>query len=586
MASILALRSSGAQTVGNAQYLKVLFDQTDDINYGVMNLSTSVVASGTRITNTSAGVVQINVAYQVMFSEISGTSGQNTRITYISLNDASPPPPSGGYTNIYGLVSLQGDLYGTTCQGTCILTLQPNDFIEIYAYQNSGSSLNIGGTNGNIKYTNRIQITELYIDPTGYTGATGVTGSTGMTGATGYTGSLGPFGNVLRVDQVYGNDTTANASPYSQPFLTISNALNKAQSGQCVYVLPGAYNETLTLPSNVSVRGINLQAVTIQQLGVTNNTTLITMCTNTRLEDVTLTLSSSSNVNLTNVYFPDGTTINAKLRTLVINTTSTATGANNIYGILSNGSSSNTVSSFNAIQRSTINTTSAGSGVNRAIMNSGSNYFSVRDATIFCTGTGSNLVGVETSNTTGYTSVKTSTVSGTTYDIVRTAGTLLLNSTDLQNGTSNGLGFSVNTQPSQLFFTLNSRINFGGAGSEASTTMGTYYVKPGSDISNFAGTKIGIPFIQKVIVFGGLLSASRSITGSQVVTATMYKSTSSSGAGTSFVSMVLNSSTQIASFTGISTTFNTLTDFLQVQIVVSGDNLTAGTDISVGLSLY
>ena len=136
LASILALRSSGAQTVGNAQYLKVLFDQTDDINYGVMNLSTSVVAGGTRITNTSVGVVQINVAYQVMFSEISGTSGQNTRITYISLNDASPPPPGGGYTNIYGLVSLQGDLYGTTCQGTCLLTLQPNDFIEIYAYQN------------------------------------------------------------------------------------------------------------------------------------------------------------------------------------------------------------------------------------------------------------------------------------------------------------------------------------------------------------------------------------------------------------------------------------------------------------------
>jgi hypothetical protein len=56
--------------------------------------------------------------------------------------------------------------------------------------------------------------------------------------------------------------------------------------------------------------------------------------------------------------------------------------------------------------------------------------------------------------------------------------------------------------------------------------------------------------------------------------------------GTSFATMVLNSSTQLASFTGISSTFSRLTDFLQVEIQVSGANLTAGTDISIGLSLY
>jgi len=133
---------------------------------------------------------------------------------------------------------------------------------------------------------------------------------------------------------------------------------------------------------------------------------------------------------------------------------------------------------------------------------------------------------------------------------------------------------------------LNSQINFGGAGSESATPIGTYYVKPGSDIANFAGSIIGIPFIQNVIVFGGLLTASKSITGSQVITVTLYKSTSSSVLGTSFASMVLNSSTQIASFSGISSTFTRLTDFLQVRIVVSGANLTAGTDISIGLAIY
>ena len=425
------------------------------------------------------------------------------------------------------------------------------------------------------------------------TGSQGSQGIQGIQGATGYTGYTGPgstgFGNLggtLRVDQVYGNNTLATATPYSYPFSNITTALSSAQSGNCVYIYPGTYNETLTLPSNVSVRGINLQAVVIQQSGATGNTNLITMGTNSRLEDVTLSLSSTSNVNLTAVYFPAGTTINAKLRTLVINTTSTATGANNIYGILSNGSSSNTVSSFNAVQRSTINVTSSGSGVSRGILNSGSNYFSVRDATIFCTGSGSNLVGVETSNATGYTSVKTSTISGTTYDIVRTAGTLLLNATDLQNGNSDGNSFSVNTNPSNLYFNLGSQVNFGGAGSEIATPTGTYYLKAGTEFANFAGSITGILFSQKTIVFGGLLIASKAITGSQVVTATFYKSTSSLVLGTLFATLVLNSSTQIANFVNISTTFNALTDFLQIRVVVSGANLTAGTDVITSVSLY
>ena len=390
----------------------------------------------------------------------------------------------------------------------------------------------------------------------------------------------------MRVDQLYGNNTLASASPYSYPFSNITTALSSAQSGECVYILPGNYNETLVLPSNISVRGINLQAVVIQQLGVIGNTNLITMGTNSRLEDVTLSLSSTSNVNLSAVYFPDGTTINAKLRTLVINTTSTATGANNIYGIFSNGSSSNIVASFNAVQRSTINVTSSGSGVNRAILNTGSNYFSVRDATIYCTGSGSNLVGVETSNTTGYTSVKTSTILGTTYDILRTAGTLLINATDLQNNTSDGNSFSVNTNPSQLYYNLGSRIDFTGSGSEIATTTGTYYLKPGSECANFSGSITGFPFLQKVIVFGGLLCASKAITGSQVITAKYYKSTSLSVLGTLFATLVLNSSTQIANFTTISISFNSLTDFLQVEIVVSGANLTAGTDVITSVSLY
>ena len=50
--------------------------------------------------------------------------------------------------------------------------------------------------------------------------------------------------------------------------------------------------------------------------------------------------------------------------------------------------------------------------------------------------------------------------------------------------------------------------------------------------------------------------------------------------------MLFNSTTQISTFTNISSSFNALTDFLQVQIVVGGANLTIGTDILISLSTY
>jgi hypothetical protein len=313
------------------------------------------------------------------------------------------------------------------------------------------------------------------------------------------------------------------------------------------------------------------------------------MGTNSRLEDVTVTVTSSNNVNLNAIYFPGGTTLTAKLRTLVVNTTSTAAGANNIYGIYADGTSSNAVVSFNALQRSTINVTSAGTGICRGIYNTGSNYFSVRDATIFCTkssGSGTNFVGVENTHASGYTSVKTSTISGTTYDINRVTGTILLNATDLQNGTSDGNGFSINTNPSQIYFTLGSKVNFGGAGSEEATTTGTYYIKPGTECANFASGIVGIPFVQRIIIFEGMVSSSIAITGSQVVTVSFLKSSSSGVAGTSFGSVVLNSTQQINRLIGVSSTFNALTDFLQIRVVVSGANLTAGCDIICAVGVY
>jgi hypothetical protein len=291
-------------------------------------------------------------------------------------------------------------------------------------------------------------------------------------------------------------------------------------------------------------------------------------------------------VNLNAIYFPNTTTLTSKLRGIVVNTTSTSTNGNNVYGLFADGTTSNVDTSSNILQRSTINVTSASSGICRGIYNTGSNYFSVRDANIFCTGSGSNLVGVENTHATGYTSVKTSTINGTTYDILRTAGTILLNATDLQNGNCGSTSFNVNTEPSHIVFTLGSQINYNGQGAETNTPIGTYYCKAGTECANFATGIVGIPFVQRVIVFEGLVCASKLIINSQVVTVNFLKSSSSSNAGTAFASLVLNSTVQIARFQTASATFNPLTDFLQIQVVVSEQVLTIGCDIMCTIALY
>ena len=141
-------------------------------------------------------------------------------------------------------------------------------------------------------------------------GGSGVVGSakgaTTLVGPQGPPGTPSPTGNTLTVDAVYGNDSKGVAAPYAEPFLTIQAALNAAASGNNVIVRAGTYNEALTIPTNVSLTGEGPQAVVIQRLNVTANTTLITMGVNCRCEIFTANLSSSGNNDLIGVDFPTG----------------------------------------------------------------------------------------------------------------------------------------------------------------------------------------------------------------------------------------------------------------------------------------
>jgi hypothetical protein len=249
-------------------------------------------------------------------------------------------------------------------------------------------------------------------DGTTFSGQTlaGLSGATGIKGATGATGATGAIllGNVLVVDQVYGNDSIAPLG--GLPYKTVTAALNgtSGTTGTTVWIMPGTYNLTsgMVLTDGIALRGLNVQTCTLQMLGVTANTTLLKMGENCRVEDLTLKLGSTGQYNLTGIQFGGTSTQTAKLRTSVLtvdNSGVNATDYSDVNGVVCSGSGNLTEStfSFNCIKGSTINVKSNGVGNKRGILVSKSNQVSVRDTNIFVatpgsTGSIGSYVGVET----------------------------------------------------------------------------------------------------------------------------------------------------------------------------------------------
>ena len=410
------------------------------------------------------------------------------------------------------------------------------------------------------------------------------------------------LGNVIRVDSVYGNDTSGAISPYALPFKTISAALTHASSGQTVYVLPGNYPETISIPDNVAIRGLNLQTVSIGPAGVSADTYAVTMGNNCRLEDVTVNLESTANVNLYGVYFPNATPTTSKLRTCVVNVTyDGVTGSNNVVGVYSDGTSSNpsTYTSLDTIQRTTINAKATSTGATGSyvygVYVSNACRLSARDTNFYASGpTGTNgPIGAYTSATGSYLQIKTSSISGSLYDISQpvlattTNPVLVLSHTDLVNANSDGNGFGVNTEPSIMTFILGSQQVFNSGGSEVATPAGTYYLRPGTKCANFSTSLSGVSFSNRVLVFEAAANFSRAITNASTVTIKFYKSSSAGTLGTQFgPALTLNNTTAVTRALNFSSTFNMGTDFLQIQAVVSGTTIDAGVDTIVTLALY
>ena len=238
------------------------------------------------------------------------------------------------------------------------------------------------------------------------------------------------LGNVLRVDAVNGSSL---GSPGGLPYLTIETALAAATSGTTVWVMPGTYNLSspdtgLVIPAGVSLRGVSTQTVNINYTGGSvagGNYVMFAPAANTRIEDVTINcgaITAASGTTTTTavlVKYPEST----KIRTCVINVTSTATDGSAAYGVRSTtllsetpgsvdsaGNPTAKMFSFNTLKGVTVNVFSSGSGASgarRGILVDGTtaSCLTCRDTNIFIgapsganPGTGS-YVGVETNCT-------------------------------------------------------------------------------------------------------------------------------------------------------------------------------------------
>jgi hypothetical protein len=309
---------------------------------------------------------------------------------------------------------------------------------------------------------------------------------------------------------------------------------------------------------------------------------MVTMGNQTRLEDITITLQSNANVDLTAIYFPGATPTNSKIRTCVANVTYDGlVGTNTICGMLSDGTSVNpkTYASSDTVRATSINVNVPNTGCTgctiRGIYVNNECRFTTRDTNIYTYGptgpNGSNVtIGVETTNSNSYVSLKTSSVYGTTQDIARTQGSLLLSFTDLINSNAGTSGFIVGTEPSS--------INFGFLGNPSANT--TYNLAPGTlPIGNLPTGIFQIPISQNFILFAGTIYFSGTIGIGVSITLDVYKNTDP----LPVFSITLLTSQKFNTNTSTSVTFTTA-DYYYVQVTTVGNPGTGNFNSS--LSFY
>ena len=313
--------------------------------------------------------------------------------------------------------------------------------------------------------------------------------------AFGVTGALPPgtsaspkMGNTIVVDQINGNDATGTVN--GLPFQTVNAAMTYLATlvlpagGVTVWILPGTYALTsgITIPATCSLRGLSTQTTRLNwAASVPGGTaTLLTMNDNTRLEDLTLNLTSTdATTNLLGVSLPGTSADTSKLRTMVLNVNNAgvATGSTtNVYGIRDSGAGPLLPYDFalNFTRGCTFNVYSNGGGNKRAVLVSGPNTLSLRDTNFYVAAptdplsTGS-YVGAETSDNLAQAAFRSCSISGpstaggyTGSDVLQTLpvardtyGISIGPGTDLIHRTTGGKPFALTTTPAILAYSIN-----------------------------------------------------------------------------------------------------------------------------------
>lgn len=441
--------SLGAWSVGNSSFLNNGSHKVDvKLLYGTQPSATSTFTVLSQAgPQGPAGITGITGA-----TGISGLTGRSG-VTGIS-----------GLTGLSGQTGLSGITGATGRTGFSGIT-GLSGMTGASAVTGASGFTGFSGITGQSGVTGLSGITGLS-GGTGFTGISGITGRTGITGFTGATG-VSPEGGVVRVDAVYGNDATCLRNRWDLPCLTVAQGLSKAQSGDAVWIFPGTYAESgLTIPSGVAMRGISLNSVTIGKTGVTADTDLLTMGTNTRVEDLALTLTSNEHHTLRGVLFPGTTAASAKLRTVTVNVDNSGAGAgtSNVYGVHSYGTGQAPLS-FQAIKTSTVTVKSAGSGAKRALLvDTAANMFNTRESNLFttCPTTAcTDAMGVEVNFSSAAVDIRNTQVNGDAQDISQTAGTITLASAVLGHSTANGNHFMTAIAPSMILYASTTTIGQG-----------------------------------------------------------------------------------------------------------------------------
>lgn len=264
--------------------------------------------------------------------------------------------------------------------------------------------------------------------------------------------------NLILVDSTNGVDAVASRGGI--PFKTPEAALAVAQFGDIIQCFPGTYNLSagITIPDGVNLKGISSFNCTLQMLNVTADTDLVTMGVSSRLEDLTLKLTSAEHHTLRGVVWPSTSTATAKNRRVVLivdNSTASDIGTSNVYGhhITGTGTPSSEVIDCRA---ETVTVTSAGLGDKRAILVDSAAYFNINEVNTKCTRVGAgagSYIAEETNNAGAIIRHKSGSIEGSpTADISQTLGSIELTAPSFVNGGANGKSFTSLGGGFQLIF--------------------------------------------------------------------------------------------------------------------------------------